>query len=97
NFDAAADEFRKITRSQSAAARHDLVICSCWKDFCISVGSDDRRLLLRLFRSQGSASHRIFADCDRICTPVVAGGLLLAPDRNSLESTTKELYLRPFR
>src|SRR5207249_9762360 len=76
--------FRKGARSQSPATRHDLVLCRKWENFCISVGSDDRWIFLRLFRSQGPASHRILSDGDRINNPGVAGAVLLATHRNSL-------------
>src|SRR5439155_14599229 len=84
NFHAAAHEFREGARSQSPATRHDLVLCRKWENFCISVGSDDRWIFLRLFRSQGPASHRILSDGDRINNPGVAGAVLLATHRNSL-------------
>src|SRR5437016_2037361 len=73
NFDAPAHGFRESARFQSAAARHDLVIFGWWENFCIPVGGDDGWVLLRLFRSQRSAPHRIPADRNRINNPVVAG------------------------
>src|SRR5262249_10465413 len=84
HLDAAADELRQESRSQSLDAGHDLGVWVRWKDLCLSIGGFNRGVLVWIFRNARPSAGRPAANADRVHCDSFDRAVLLAANWHPL-------------